>query len=348
MALDPSHILTSVYATIQADLASFIGAVQSGLTGYVEPPLRVGALIYFILLGYAVFRGAVQMPIRELAWQGGKVALVVFALHSVGQYSGALQSAPSQIIGVIQQQPVSNPGTTFDNYYGKTTEIEALVDKKFTADADALGTLDVTGSFNLAVDKAIAYGAIILLKLFAGFSACIGFVIVLFAQFALNIVLALMPIALACLLFNGTRWLFQGWLSQAVNYIILMIVIAIVVGMITRLEIQVFQAVTAAVNSPATPGDTTLDAVIDACIFGIFIYIIGTLFFFQVPSIAAGISGGAQSAGHNFLAIGANQFANRIGRGGRSGSAGTGGSGGGRGGGGGGGSAGGSGGTVRR
>ena len=67
---------------------------------------------------------------------------------------------------------------------------------------------------------------------------------------------------------------------QAVNYIILMIVIAIVVGMITRLEIQAFQAVTAAVNSPATPGDTTLDAMIDACIFGIFIYIIGTLFFF--------------------------------------------------------------------
>lgn len=42
------------------------------------------------------------------------------------------------------------------------------------------------------------------------------------------------------------------------------------------------------------------------------IYIVGTIFFFQSPSIAAGVAGGASSGGHGFLMTGANMMANRL------------------------------------
>ena len=42
--------------------------------------------------------------------------------------------------------------------------------------------------------------------------------------------------------------------------------------------------------------------------------ILGTLFFFQAPSISSGIFGGAASGGHNFLAVGANQIIGRMNR----------------------------------
>ena len=42
------------------------------------------------------------------------------------------------------------------------------------------------------------------------------------------------------------------------------------------------------------------------------IYIVGTIFFFQSPAIAAGISGGASSGGHGFLQTGANMLTNRL------------------------------------
>jgi hypothetical protein len=32
---------------------------------------------------------------------------------------------------------------------------------------------------------------------------------------------------LACLLFNSSRWLFDGWLRQTANYILLMVIMAI-------------------------------------------------------------------------------------------------------------------------
>lgn len=42
------------------------------------------------------------------------------------------------------------------------------------------------------------------------------------------------------------------------------------------------------------------------------IYIVGTIFFFQAPSIASGIAGGASSGGHGFLQTGMNMAANRL------------------------------------
>lgn len=42
------------------------------------------------------------------------------------------------------------------------------------------------------------------------------------------------------------------------------------------------------------------------------IYIVGSIFFFQSPAIAAGIAGGASSGGHGFLMTGANIMANRL------------------------------------
>jgi len=52
--------------------------------------------------------------------------------------------------------------------------------------------------------------------------------------------------------------------------------------------------------------------VLVAAVAALLIYVVGTVFFFQSPSIAAGIAGGASSGGHGFLQTGANMMANRV------------------------------------
>ena len=54
------------------------------------------------------------------------------------------------------------------------------------------------------------------------------------------------------------------------------------------------------------------DLMVIATIVCCAIYIVGSIFFFQSPSIAAGIAGGASSGGHGFLMTGANIMANRL------------------------------------
>ena len=161
----------------------------------------------------------------------------------------------------------------------------------------------------------------------AGFSACVGFVIYVFALFALDVVLALTPIAIASTLFAQTRWIFQGWLSQLLNYVLLMVVVAIITGMIIGLNTSVMTDLTGgSVSSSALGGAVSADStgatvalsstgeVILACCSIAIVYILGTLFFFQAPAISSGIVGGAASGGHNFLAVGANQIMSRMGR----------------------------------
>jgi type IV secretion system protein VirB6 len=182
-------------------------------------------------------------------------------------------------------------------------------------------------AMNLFVEEIVESIFLVVTFLIAGASACIGFVIYVFALFAIDVVLALTPIAIACTLFAQTRWIFQGWLSQLLNYVLLMVVVAIITSMIMGLNTSIMTDVTGGSLSAGPLGTavstdsggtaislgSTGEVIVACCSISI-VYILGTLFFFQAPAIAAGIVGGAPSGGHNFLAVAANQVLNRMGR----------------------------------
>ena len=163
------------------------------------------------------------------------------------------------------------------------------------------------------------YGCIIILYAFAFLSASIGFCIVVFAKLAVSICVALAPLALACLLFNSSRWLFDGWLKQTANYILLMVIMAIMTKFITGLQEAAMDGILGSIGDGssfvtlentyiALNAGTMIVATLACCA----IYIVGSVFFFQSPSIAAGIAGGASSGGHGFLMTGANMMTNRL------------------------------------
>src|SRR5690606_23995475 len=66
-------------------------------------------------------------------------------------------------------------------------------------------------------------------------AAGIGFGVVLVAKVALALLVALGPIFIACALFEATRRYFFGWLSQAVNYLVLFALIITVFQLILSL-----------------------------------------------------------------------------------------------------------------
>lgn len=116
-----------------------------------------------------------------------------------------------------------------------------------------------------------------------GALACaLGFGVVLVAKLALALLVALGPIFIACALFDATRRFFFGWLSQAVNYLVLFALI-----------ITIFQLVLALVRDQwgAIEGG---DPMVGGLIF-IALCLLGAIFFLQTPAIAAGIAGGASA-----------------------------------------------------
>jgi len=313
-----TQALTTVYGVINGSMSSFIGSAQAGLTAWVLPPLRAGAALYFLIMGFSVLRGAISTPIKELVWQACKISLLLFAIGQVGNYTSVIQGMGAQLSTAVSGQASQNPGQIMDHYFGGSAQISVIVHNAFQS-VPACEPLDFSTCSTNAVYDGMAQFALVVLYLVAGFSACVGFVIVIMAQLALNIMVALMPIALASLLYSSTRFIFQGWLSQTLNYVFLFVIMTLVTGIITAMQTSLFSTLVQA-NSGTVPASVEAPAIFAQVeiyvIFGVIIYLLGTLFFFQVPALAAGISGGAQSAGHNFLAVGANQVLSRVGRGG--------------------------------
>lgn len=323
----PANIMTlftTCYSYVETAIATAVASFGSGLVSFVAAPLALAATIYFLLLGFAVLRGAIQAPLRELVFQAGKVGFALAAASSIGYSAFVVNVAtnlPSDIIAAGSGTAVSNPGTTFDTYVSDTSKLAKLmtVADGHVQSQQPQGITDIRTPLLQLRCYLITYLCIAILYIFAFLSACIGFCIVVFAKLSVAICVALAPLALACLLFNSSRWLFDGWLKQTANYILLMVVMAIMTKFIIGMQVAAMDSILSAVGDGSnfntlegTYIELNTDLMMGATLVCSAIYVIGTIFFFQSPAIAAGIAGGASSGGHGFLATGANMMTNRL------------------------------------
>lgn len=317
-------LFTTCYAYVETAIASAVASFGSGLVTFVAAPLALAATIYFLLLGFAVLRGAIQAPLRELVFQAGKVGFALAAASSIGYTAFVVNVAtnlPGEIIAAGSGTPVANPGTTFDTYVSDTSKLAKLLTaaNAKVQSQEPRGLTDIRTPLLQLRCYVITYLCIGILYVFAFLSACIGFCIVIFAKLSVAICVALAPLALACLLFNSTRWLFDGWLKQTVNYILLMVVMAIMTKFTMGLQVAAMDSTLNALgngDSFNTIENTYIvlntDLIMASTLVCSAIYIIGSIFFFQAPAIAAGIAGGASSGGHGFLQTGANMLGNKL------------------------------------
>lgn len=347
-------VLSSAYAYLAAAFASVTNSYSSGLLPIAVAILTAAGVLYFVLLGLMVIRGIIASPLAEIGMSALKFGLVVALLGSTGFTATIISTAnslPAALISAGGGAAISNPGEAMDRYFWNAEKLVAIVQNKWARDqADMTGSssaASIVGSvlgpsaanttaavmspsqtMNLFVEQIVESIFLALVLLIAGLSACIGFVIYIFALFALDVVLALTPIAIACTLFSQTRWIFQGWLSQLLNYVFLMVIVSIVTSMVIGLNTTIMaditgvsttsgpagQVIAAATDGTSVAFASTTEVILACCAVAV-VYILGTLFFFQAPAISAGIFGGAASGGHNFMAVGVNQIMNRMNRG---------------------------------
>jgi type IV secretion system protein VirB6 len=317
-------IFTTMYGYVETAISTSVANFGSGLVSFVAAPLGVAATIYFLLLGFAVLRGAIQAPLRELVFQAGKVGFAIAAASAVGYSAFVVNVAtnlPAEIIAAGSGTAISNPGTTFDEYASDAGKLAKIMDAQ-NATVQTLtigGTLDFQLPLRQLRAALLTYACIGILYTLAFLSAAVGFCIVIFAKLSVAICIALAPLALGSLLFNSSRWLFDGWLKQTANYILLMVVMTIMTKFITGLEVAAMDGIigtlgdgAAFLSGTGTEVDLKAGAMIIATIACAAIYLVGTIFFFQSPAIAAGIAGGASSGGHGFLQTGGNLIANKL------------------------------------
>jgi type IV secretion system protein VirB6 len=262
------QIFEPAYTFIDGKLDTFLNADASNVIAQVAGPMRAALVLYVLLYGFAILRGAVSEPVIDFAVRSLKLAFIYMLATTVAYSSWVttplFQTMPNALTQALGGSVSTDPGAAFDQFFARAAYLGEKISQtaNMTNPAPWLeaGAVDVIG----------------------GLAAALGFGVVIVAKVSLALIIALGPAFIACSLFDASRRFFFGWLSQAVNYLVLMALI-----------IAVFQMILSLVGSQWGQIDGQ-DPMAGGLIF-IALSILGAIFFLQTPAIAAGIAGGASA-----------------------------------------------------
>ena len=262
------QIFEPAYTFIDSKLDTFLNADVSNVIAQVSGPMRAALVLYVLLYGFAILRGAISEPIIDFAVRSLKLAFIYMLATTVAYSSWVttplFHTLPDTLTHAISGAPATDPGAAFDQFFARA----AYLGEKISQTASVVNFAPYLVAGGVYVIGALA--------------AALGFGVVIIAKVTLALLVALGPIFIACSLFDASRRYFFGWLGQAVNYVVLMALI-----------ITVFQMILSLVGDQWGQIDGQ-DPMAGGLIF-IALCLLGAIFFLQTPAIAAGIAGGASA-----------------------------------------------------
>jgi len=265
---EPFAIFQPAYGFVDSKLDVFLNERASSVMSQVSGPLRAALVLYVLLYGFAILRGAIQEPFMDFVVRSIKLAFIYMLATTVAYSTYVTQPLfhvlPDTLTQAISGSGVPDVGSAFDQFFARAAYLAEKIWNKATP-----------VNFAPLILSAVVY-------IVGALAAAIGFGVVLIAKVALALLVALGPIFVACALFDATRRFFFGWLSQAVNYLVLFALIITVFQLILSLVAQQWGSIDG--SDPMAGG-----------LLFVALCLLGSIFFLQTPAIAAGIAGGASA-----------------------------------------------------
>jgi len=265
---EPFQIFQPAYSFVDSKLDVFLNDRASSVMAQVSGPLRAALVLYILLYGFAILRGAIQEPFMDFVVRSLKLAFVYMLATTVAYSTDVTQPLfhvlPDTLTQAVSGAGVPVVGSAFDQFFARAAYLAEKIWNKATP-----------VNFAPLILSAVVY-------IVGALAAAIGFGVVLIAKVALALLVALGPIFVACALFDATRRFFFGWLSQAVNYLVLFALIIVVFQLILSLVGEQWGSIDG--GDPMAGG-----------LLFVALCILGSIFFLQTPAIAAGIAGGASA-----------------------------------------------------
>lgn len=262
------QIFEPTYAYVDGRLADFLDTRLGDVMAEVSSPLRAALVLYVVLYGFAILRGAISEPVMDFAIRAMKLVFI-YAIAVTPAYGSFVtdplfDGLPNTLAQALSGGDASTVGQAFDeliNYAG-------VLANRINTEASMMQP----GLWVLAL-VVFVVGAL---------AAALGFGVVLVAEIGLALLVALGPIFVACALFEASRRFFFGWLSQGVSYLVLFAIILTLVQLVLDLVRSQWGSIEA--QDPFAAGL-------------VFVALCGLagFFFLSAPSIAAGVAGGASA-----------------------------------------------------
>lgn len=268
------QIFSWIYRHFDGVLTSYISENASAIASAIAPTAWIMFAIYVILWGISMVRGLIEEPVTDGLMRLVKIALVMTFALNVGRYQSDVveffMKTPDAMASVLafRDQAAGDQST-----YGT---IDTLLNK--TLDT-ARKAWDKGGVINGNVGMYLAAIFIVCAGLFFTISAG---VMIIIAKIAMVMLLALGPLFILMLMFKPTQRFFEVWLSQVINYMILLVLLLAVCTMFFELVERAIEMAEGIVDQ------STLEAVATVCT----VTIACSVLLFQVSPIASALAGG--------------------------------------------------------
>lgn len=259
----------SFWAWLNGQLLTYVGDNTARIAQALEPAIVTLATLYVMLWGYLQLTGRIEEPFALGLKRIVILAVVLGASLRLWLYNDVIvdtfYAAPVQLASLVVGS--SDPVRTIDLIWERGGAVAGDLFNKG-------GVLN--GDFGYYIAGVIVWLLIGLLCVYTMFLIALSHV-------ALAILLALGPMFIVLLLFEGTRRLFDAWIAQLANYGLMTILTVMAAGLLLQI-VQSYATQTAARGSAIL----TVDA-LDMVLVSMLVF----LFMRQVMPIASSLAGGA-------------------------------------------------------
>lgn len=267
-------IYTPAFDKLNNSLSTYVADTSSDIIATVGPAVTQLMILYFVIYGIAMLRGAIEEPVNDFALRAVKVAFITGVALNVGIYNGQIASflwnSPDALARIVSGGTYT--GDSSINFLDDLLAQMYDLGDTYWDYSSGMTSIDI-GPKIVAV---LVWTAGVLLTGYAAFLMAL-------AKIALAVILALGPIFISLVMFEGTKQFFSSWLGQALNFVFVVVLTSATVKLIlTLLAAYLAPAIDAAADTGAT----------SVAIQALALTAIGCLVLMQLSPIASALAGG--------------------------------------------------------
>jgi type IV secretion system protein VirB6 len=242
MALDLTSLLPGLDdLQFLINLEGALQVAQGAMSGYTKYIIGnmgkfiTNALILFVALyGFAFMKGAIKEPVNDFSIRMFKIMMVAFLSTSFASYNDYIAQwfwdlpedlitrlTPPNAITYITNLLPSGPTTNTDRAI-------MLISTLMSAVVQIMHNNLLASDINGTTDPTLFAAGLGIGVAGASISAVVAGVL-LVAKMSLSVLLALGPFFLVTILFEKTKHFFDGWLSQVLNFVLVVILLTLTI-----------------------------------------------------------------------------------------------------------------------
>ncbi|PIT70130.1 type IV secretion system protein [Bartonella tribocorum] len=254
----------SISGYIVTPLDDVVDTAVSGLSSALSAPLNLAAIIFIFLYGYNVMTGRVALSMHSLLNNVVKIVVVTTMTTNAETFNTYVKDIFfNDLSNAIGNALNSNP--TNSNVF------DYILLKASSRYQEVL--------YNAWFLERIVVGLLGSIMLLAVILFCIGgFIVQMFAQVALVMIIGLGPLFISLYLFNATRKYSDAWVATLINFTILQVLVIMLGTIICQVILQVLNVSYKSIYLLFPPV--------------IVISIIGVVIFRALPSLATALASG--------------------------------------------------------